>query len=175
MEWAARGRGRGRTRLNAFIVALVSGVALALPGGASAALPCHVGNLQLVYRNHLTNGPTTFWNFALRNARAIECELHGYPTARLLNAHGHPLPAAGAQVGRQLNLPTPRVVLAHAASAYFTFLFNRSHTCPHAHHVSFFIVEFEYPSALFFPRSDHPQQHSICSGTARVSPFRGHP
>ena len=166
---------RAVARIACLGVAFVSGGALVLPGGASAnEPPCHVGNLRLVYQDQLVSGNFTFWRFAMRNVRTIPCELHGYPTARLNDAHGHPITAAGAQVRRQPNLPTPRIVLGHNKLAYFNFAFQRSNTCPTAHPVSFYFVEFEAPSALFYPVSDHPQVRQICPDTAHVSPFRAH-
>jgi hypothetical protein len=159
-------------RLRVFIAAVICGLGLALPGAAIAQPRCFKGHLQLVYHGETIHAGHRFWDFAFRNSGLQDCVLQGYTSARLLGPHGQPLAQAGTHVFRLMGPPTPAILLRPGRSAFFTFGYAQGHLCANPFH--FYLVEFEPPSPLFYPRMPPAPMRTACPNTAHVTPFRAH-
>ncbi len=123
------------TRRRSLVLALaimgaVASPAVALapptPGLAAASVPtCATSNLRLDKIGEDDFTSHRGWIFALRNVGSRTCQLKGYPSVRLLDAHARPMPT---RIGR-FGGPAHTVVLATWHRAFFATTYAVSGPC----------------------------------------------
>jgi Protein of unknown function (DUF4232) len=153
---------RGRA-FCALLTVVICGLALTVPSGALAAVPCTGGNLHLSVHSHATHSDNTSWVLAFTNTHHQQCVLDGYPRTELLDSHHHSI-LPGLVTHKHHVLYGPVVLHQHRA-AYVTFSLFHGPTC-RAPSYNIYSVEFLGSPNLRL----HTGKTSMCY--AQVWPFR---
>jgi hypothetical protein len=169
MKSASRSR---VVRFGAAVAAVLATGVLAIPalGAGAATSRCSTSQLRLRFVQSQAATGHRFIDYAFKNAGAAACSLRGYPSAVLLDKHGHVIQSTDAKVGHWTISEVRTVVISPGKRAFFTFTWVDGGFCP-GKSFSFYSLRVSPPNnAAGFQQ--HLGKTPTCNGSAKVSAIR---
>jgi hypothetical protein len=117
--------------VGATVLVLASGLlAASSPVATASVRNCSAAQLRLKFVDAQGATGRNYIDYAFEDVGVAKCSLRGYPSAVLLNKHGHMLPTPHAMVGQWPLSMVRTVVLGSGQPAFFTFTWVAAAFCP---------------------------------------------